>query len=234
MKNLLSSIAIALSVFSCIGPVSPRVEMPIYDDLSLKDSISGYSFHTPSYIRRTRQFKKYSVKGKIVWVGDSITQELELNELFGRTDIVNRGIGMDIIQGVKERLPDYLKDGPKQVVLMIGTNNMRYFSGTNPHQIFLELQNLANQVSVHNIPVVVVCPLKHGTLDSQPGINSNEKIDTLNNLLSANHAGFDYVNLNERLAPKGYLIDSLTNDGIHLLPAGISIVRDIIKPFLRQ
>ncbi len=234
MKKLLIGFLVTLCCISCKHKVSNTEKLQL-DGIELKDSIKNYSYHTPSYIRRKLQFEQYKVTGKIVWIGDSITDEIELNELFSRGDIVNRGIGMDIVQGVKERIEKYILDKPKQIVLFIGVNNLRYFPSTNPTQLYNELISLVYNIKKRDIPILLICPLKHGLRDNHEGVNVNDKINTLDSLLGKNKTtyGFEYVNLNNEFVQNEFMKDTLTNDGIHLLPNGLCIIKKLISPYLK-
>ena len=61
---------------------------------------------------------------EILFLGDSITDYCEWQELFGMANIKNRGIDGDTIIGVIDRLDEIVASSPKKIFLMIGINDL--------------------------------------------------------------------------------------------------------------
>ncbi|MBU0764576.1 MAG: G-D-S-L family lipolytic protein [Bacteroidetes bacterium] len=62
---------------------------------------------------------------EIVFLGNSISDNCDWYELFRDCRIKNRGVDTDIIDGVIERLDEVVRSKPKQIFLMIGTNDLK-------------------------------------------------------------------------------------------------------------
>lgn len=77
------------------------------------------------YARRVAQFEQEPVvPGRIIFLGNSITQGGRWGDLLGDSTVVNRGIGGDITFGVLDRLADVTRRQPSKVFIMIGINDI--------------------------------------------------------------------------------------------------------------
>jgi hypothetical protein len=80
------------------------------------------------YKDKTKLFQQYAKMNKynkpIIFLGDSITEKMDWQELFSSNNIINRGICSDTISGVINRLDSILQVKPSKVFLMIGINDM--------------------------------------------------------------------------------------------------------------
>jgi len=77
------------------------------------------------YTQRVEQFQKQPVAvGKIMFLGDSITEMGKWGQLLGDTTVVNRGIGGDITYGVLKRMGDVIQRRPSKLFIMIGVNDI--------------------------------------------------------------------------------------------------------------
>lgn len=90
------------------------------DSINLrKDIYSEY------YINKVTSFMASdSGKGKIVFLGDSLTDICDWSELLNNNDIINRGISLDTTDGVLNRLGEVTRLNPKKVFIMIGINDI--------------------------------------------------------------------------------------------------------------
>jgi lysophospholipase L1-like esterase len=77
------------------------------------------------YAKKVAQFEKEAVvTGKIIFLGNSITEGGAWPELTGDKTVINRGIGGDITFGVLSRLPDIIKRKPAKLFILIGINDI--------------------------------------------------------------------------------------------------------------
>lgn len=60
----------------------------------------------------------------VVFLGDSITQRVEWNEVFPSLRVANRGIGSDTTEGALARLDSVIALSPKTVSCMLGINDI--------------------------------------------------------------------------------------------------------------
>jgi len=63
-------------------------------------------------------------KTDIVFLGNSITDRVDLNELLGMSNVHNRGISGDITFGVLQRLDEVINGHPAKVFILIGINDV--------------------------------------------------------------------------------------------------------------
>jgi lysophospholipase L1-like esterase len=63
-------------------------------------------------------------KTDIVFLGNSITDRVDLNELLGMSNVHNRGISGDITFGVLQRLDEVINGQPAKVFILIGINDV--------------------------------------------------------------------------------------------------------------
>jgi lysophospholipase L1-like esterase len=77
------------------------------------------------YPQRIAQFEKEPViTGRIIFLGNSITEMGNWSKLTGDSTVVNRGIGGDITYGVLKRLDDIIRRQPSKLFIMIGINDI--------------------------------------------------------------------------------------------------------------
>ncbi|MBS1681258.1 MAG: sialate O-acetylesterase [Bacteroidetes bacterium] len=83
------------------------------------------SLFSTYYLQRVSHFKTLpQTKGDIIFLGNSITDGAEWNELFSDVRIKNRGISGDISAGVIKRIDEVTNRQPSKLFLMIGTNDL--------------------------------------------------------------------------------------------------------------
>lgn len=77
------------------------------------------------YEQRTAQFEQEPVvPGRVIFLGNSITQGGNWQALLGDATVINRGIGGDITFGVLERLDDITRRKPSKLFVLIGINDI--------------------------------------------------------------------------------------------------------------
>ena len=63
-------------------------------------------------------------KNEIIFLGNSITERVDWNELLGICNVQNRGISGDITFGVLQRLNEVTDEHPEKVFILIGINDI--------------------------------------------------------------------------------------------------------------
>jgi lysophospholipase L1-like esterase len=63
-------------------------------------------------------------KNEVIFLGNSITERVDWNELLGICNVQNRGISGDITFGVLQRLSEVIDEHPKKVFILIGINDV--------------------------------------------------------------------------------------------------------------
>ncbi|MBL4561333.1 MAG: hypothetical protein JKX79_10160 [Labilibaculum sp.] len=173
-------------------------------------------------------------KNEIVFLGNSITENGDWNELFQNKKIVNRGIGGDVCWGLHNRLDEVLSSQPKCIFLMIGINDI---GRSVPVDIIAEkireiLQEIQAQSPSTKVYLQSVLPINEETIWYAYMKNKSDKIVQLNKQLKiiAANENVRFIDLYSRFVDdKGNLKLEYTADGIHLSAAGYLHWRDIFK-----
>lgn len=180
-----------------------------------QDSTHNYKSNR-EYKRQLDLYEVYSKKQcNYVMLGNSITQNVNWNELLNRTDIINRGIGIDVTAGFKERLNHVTNLKPKYCFVMGGINDI--FFNIKVDEILANYEDIILTLKAENI-----IPIIQSTLfvsESYENANSiNNKVNSLNSRLIQLSKLHDvkYLDLNDILSSNNNLKKSYTTDGIHL------------------
>lgn len=191
------------------------------------------------YYRRATLFDALPITGSdIVFLGNSLTDGAEWNELLGNSHIKNRGIVGDIVQGYVDRLQPILKGKPKKIFIMGGVNDISHdVSGDSIGRAMEKLIVLVKQN----------CPKTKIYLQSLLPFNNDFKrykrllghetwVADANRALKAvaDRQGVVWIDLYPLFAnAEGKLRPELTNDGLHLMGKGYLIWRDAIKKYVK-
>src|SRR5476651_1691760 len=82
------------------------------------DTIPFIPEHTP---QRLAQFAKEPViPGRVIFLGNSITEMGNWKKVLNDTTVINRGIGGDITYGILKRLKDITDRSPSKIFILIG------------------------------------------------------------------------------------------------------------------
>ncbi len=169
--------------------------------------------------------------GDIVMLGDSLTDLSLWNELLPGVPVRNRGINNDNTLGVLERLDQVIQGRPRAVFLLIGTNDLPWFTFTPDWEILKSYEEILKRFRAE-VPETVV--FVQSLLPRQPRYaprvrNINPKLKML-----AERYGYPYVNLHPRFATqRGAMRRDLSNDNLHLNGRGYAIWVEEIEPLIR-
>ena len=192
------------------------------------------NYKRPYYEQRVSLFKQLpKVKNAIVFIGNSITDGGEWQELLDCKKCVNRGISGDISFGVLARLDDALKDKPKKIILLIGINDI---SRNIPNERIIENYKafLSRTKAVSPKTKIYLQSVLPTNNTFRKFVDKNEEsIKILNAAmldLSKNTEGVTYIDLYSKfLDSDGRLDKKYTNDGLHLLGEGYILWAKILK-----
>uniref|UniRef100_UPI003216354B GDSL-type esterase/lipase family protein n=1 Tax=uncultured Draconibacterium sp. TaxID=1573823 RepID=UPI003216354B len=164
-------------------------------------------------------------KNEIVFLGNSITEKGDWNELFQNKRIINRGIGGDVCFGLLNRLNEVVSSKPKSIFLMIGINDIG--RGVPEDVIAGKIQEIITTIKQKSPKTRVflqsVLPINEKIIWYDYMKNKSDQIAKLNEKLKmvAKKEGIPYLDLYSKFADKnGQLLPHLTADGIHLSAAG--------------
>jgi len=191
------------------------------------------------YSRRVSHFNNLPVrKGAIIFIGDSITEQCNWSELFDNPEIINRGIGGDVVDGVVKRIEFLKTSEPEALFLMIGINNLN--RGDSNDAIFKDYKFLVEKIKAYNPSIKLflysILPINENSFIGIP-IASNESIEALNQNIQKLAENIDavYINLfshflnSERKLDKKY-----SNDGLHINGAGYLLWKEVTKNYIHD
>ena len=180
----------------------------------------------PYYKHKVSQFEmlKDINNIEIMMLGDSITDEGEWSELWGKV-VQNRGISGDTTSGVLDRLYT-LNPNTKSVFIMIGVNDI--MRGVSEDIVFENYKKIIKFFQEKNIDVVIQSTLYIGESRKQ---NFNVKIEKLNQNLEefAKKNNIVFINLNPIFAPQKTLLKNFTKDDLHLNAAAYKLWIETLK-----
>ncbi|MVN20429.1 family 20 glycosylhydrolase [Mucilaginibacter arboris] len=190
------------------------------------------------YQQRSSLFRLLpQTKGDIIFLGNSITNGSEWDELFADPRIKNRGISGDVTAGVLNRLDEVTERKPAKIFLLIGINDLS--AGTAPDtvakNIFLIAKKVSGQTPTTQLYVQSLLPVNN-TLNKFPThVNKGEQIKRVNQLLRSNAALYHYtfVDLFPSFCNAEGKLDTLyTNDGLHQKGAGYMLWKHLVYPLV--
>ncbi len=175
----------------------------------------------------------------IVFLGNSITDGGNFEELFKRKDVKNRGIRSDAIPGVMKRLDQVTQGKPKKIFLLIGINDVSH--GLTVDALAQRYEKLVEEILKRSpstqLYIQSVMPINNSFSVYKSLKGKEETVKQFNERIKAiaENKGVKYVDLWGVLADdKGKLKSNFTNDGLHLTGPGYRAWTDYIQPLLDE
>lgn len=194
------------------------------------------SYRTTYYLQKVSQYEIFIPSGKkvVMFIGDSITDIAEWNELLHTTNVLNRGISADNTFGVLHRLKDVARRRPRKVFLMIGINDI---SHNIPDDIILKnyrqiIRYILSVSPETRIFVQSILPTNSNFTEFARHQNKDGHIRNINRRLQEEAANGHYVYIDLYplfLDKEGKMDEKYTNDGLHLKAAGYKLWCDYLK-----
>jgi lysophospholipase L1-like esterase len=175
-----------------------------------------------------------AVKGesRIVFLGDSITDNWNLSDSFAGKPYVNRGIsGQTTPQILLRFRQDVIALKPKAVVILAGTNDIA--ENTGPITLEAIEDNLISMVELaqrNGIRVFLCSVLPAARYPWRPEIQPIEKIQSLNRWMReyASQAGVEFLDYYSAMVDqKSGLKEELGTDGVHPNRAGYAVMSQL-------
>ena len=190
------------------------------------------------YMQRSSLFNKLSITSKdIVFIGNSITNGAEWNELFPQKRVKNRGISGDTSEGVFDRLDAVVKGKPAKIFILIGVNDISQEIKVetivlNMKRIVEKIQKESPKTKIYIQSILPVNP----DFEMFKGHMKPELIKEINQFYKniAQEYKVNYIDLYSHFLEDGTdkMNKKYTNDGLHLLGEGYLLWREIVKPYL--
>lgn len=188
------------------------------------------------YIDRVTTFKSLqSNKNQIVFLGDSLIDICEWDELFNNPLIKNRGISGDTTYGVLNRLDEIIEAKPKKVFIMLGINDIG--KGRTTEAITTDYKKILSKIKddspgteiyVHSVLPINKDIFKTSTKDEEI-VNLNSALKSLCGKLQVK-----YIDLYSLfIVPGNKLNPKYTTGGIHINGSGYLVWKEEIKDFCK-
>jgi lysophospholipase L1-like esterase len=181
------------------------------------------------------------VAGRVVFLGDSITDGWKLPQSFPGRPYVNRGIsGQTTPQMLVRMFPDAIKLQPAAMILLAGTNDVARNTGpATLAQIADNVQAITELAQAHGIKVILcsVLPVSDYTarkqIDKRPPadiLKLNEWLRTYAAKANAVYADYFKATVDE----KGLLRDGISGDGLHPNTQGYELMAPVAEAAIRS
>jgi lysophospholipase L1-like esterase len=188
------------------------------------------------YQKRVTLFNREPVrKGRVIFLGNSITEFGDWKNLLKDSTATNRGIAADNTFGVLDRLEEVIIRRPSKLFIEIGINDI---SQNIPVSIIIKnIIAMAGRVKTKSpeteIYVHSVLPTNDNVKKEYPeAFNKNEQVDLVNKEIkrSAKENKFTYIGLNRLLSGKNGKLDEkyAMPDGLHLNNAGYQVWKELL------
>jgi lysophospholipase L1-like esterase len=199
---------------------------------NLFDTIPFIPEHTP--VRLAQFAKEPIVPGRIIFLGNSITEMGDWKKVLNDSTVINRGIGGDITYGVLKRLKDITDRSPSKVFILLGINDI----GKDIPDVVIAGNYLKIVSEIHDkcpttiIYVQSVLPVNPGMPHFPQHYDKQEQILALNKLLAshAKEGDYTYIDIFHLFVDAGgRLVSQYTYEGLHLKPPAYTIWVDYLK-----
>jgi len=196
------------------------------------------SYNSFYYRHKSSQFQILPKPGsgsKILFLGDSLTDECEWIELFADLRIGNRGISGDTTDGILARLAQVTEYHPEKIFLLIGINDLLN-EGKSPLEISqnyrIILSNIQRDAPATQVFIQSVLPVNsqvYGVpLASSKVLELNFDLQEL-----AKEFSFPYIDLFTHLSDSQDQLDAqYTLDGVHLNGSAYSVWKNVIQKYV--
>jgi lysophospholipase L1-like esterase len=219
-----------LLIFLCVSasvPLGAQVT-----NQNLYDTLPNLVDH---YKKRTAEFQKEPVvTGRIIFLGNSITEGGKWSTLLGDKTIVNRGIGGDVTFGVINRLDDITIRKPSKLFIMIGINDI---SKDFPDVVIIDnyrkiIQEVKLKSPETKIFVQTLLPVNPSYPRFPQHYDKSDHVISVNNLLRqlSLDENIGFINLYPLfLDTQGRMDARYTYDGLHLNDEGYKLWASFLK-----
>jgi lysophospholipase L1-like esterase len=182
-------------------------------------------------IQRERQFAAVpQTAGRVVFLGDSITEWTAWEDWFPELRTANRGIGGQTIGDVLARLDTALV-APRAVSLLIGTNDLHGLGRSSDiDDIAGQMDELVRRIRqlAPSAPLLITSILPRTKIFRDRIVELNRSYQRI-----AAEAGSTYIDAwSMMVGPNGAIRPEFTADGLHLSIAGYAAWVGLLRPQL--
>ena len=176
---------------------------------------------------------------RVVFMGDSITEDWHLERSFPGRPYINRGIsGQTSPQMLVRFRQDVIDLKPKVVLILAGTNDIMENTGPmTTEQSGENIASMADLATANNIQVVLCSVLPSSEFAWSPDLKPAPRIVELNVWIKkyAAEKGFIYVDYYSAMTDEhGGLPPVLSDDGVHPISAGFAIMAPLAEAGIEE
>jgi len=177
-------------------------------------------------------------KKDIVFLGNSITDRVDWNELLGMCNVHNRGISGDITFGVLQRLNEVIDGHPKKIFILIGINDIsRNIPDSLIYKNYREIiERIKAGSSQTKIYFQTLLPVNNEFTEFKTHYNKDEHILWLNEKIKdlGKEYNIQIIDLHPHFLNNENKLDKkYTLDGLHLNAEGYQVWASILKKYLK-
>ena len=174
------------------------------------------------------------VAPEYLFLGDSITEQGDWVKRLKHKTVLNHGIKGDISISVLRRLDETIRQKPKIILLMIGTNDLA--KGISKKEVventFEIIRRLNDALPETTVFLQSILPVNNRTLNFESRFDNAKAIQAINRQLiqPPSDLNFNYLDLYEDfIDDSNRLISAFTTDGLHLNEKGYTHWLNILR-----
>jgi lysophospholipase L1-like esterase len=197
------------------------------------------TYRPGNYGQRVEYFRSYPNNEKdIIFLGNSITDYADWNELLQIPDARNRGISGDITFGILERLDEVTEGKPAKVFILIGINDI---ARAIPDSVILDnykrmIRSIKQASPKTKIFFNTLLPVNN-TFTAKNHFNKDEHIQRVNEGLKklGDAQKITIIDIHPHFVDADKRLDKqYTYDGLHLNAAGYKKWASILQPYIKE
>ena len=188
------------------------------------------------YTPENQDLASVSNKGRIVLMGDSITELWKMTDtdFFQNSGYINRGIGGQTTSQMLLRFrQDVINLKPEIVIILAGINDIAENTGPiSLENVFGNIISMAELAKANKIKVVISSVLPANKFPWRPDILPAEKVIELNVMLEkySKENKIPYINYYHKMVDSKKGLDAkLTADGVHPILSGYKIMEPLLE-----
>ena len=193
-----------------------------------------------TYSLKVEQFRSYpDSENDVVFLGNSLTEYTDWNELLQLPEVRNRGISGDTSFGILERLDEVTEGKPAKIFLLVGINDI---SRNVPASLILKnhqkiISRIKKETPGTRIYLQTLLPVNNEFSRYKNHYNKDEVIKKVNDGLRelARKEEITLVDLHPHfLNEKKKLDKEFTEEGLHLNAKGYQLWAQVLKPYILE
>lgn len=195
------------------------------------------TFRPNNYAQRVANFRSYPNGTRdIIFLGNSITDFADWNELLQLPQARNRGISGDITFGILERLDEVIEGKPSKIFILIGINDI---SRNIPDSVILDnyrkmIRRIRAGSPTTRIYIHTLLPVNNSFGD-RAHFNKDEHLAAVNDGIKQMGTAekISIIDIHPQFLDADKKLDKrFTYDGLHLNAEGYKKWAAILKPYI--